>query len=101
VAQIVLTAKKRAVADASEMLEQIWRHFRGIETKGRFQKRLAVMLDGKPRRIRDLMAATARRVDVHEIEGLRAILRKLSSEGGRAGQESQRATAGAAVRQAR
>lgn len=88
IADVIRFAKRRAIEEAANLLADIWQHFRGIETKGQFTKRVARMLQIKERRVRGLMYADERRVDVHEIEGLRAIARKLNREVTRASQSS-------------
>lgn len=78
VEEIVRRAKQRALTEAGELLHAIWAPFASIETRGRFHRRIGKMLDVKPRRIRALMSGEKLvRVDVHEIEGLRAIARKM------------------------
>lgn len=80
IAEVIWHAKRRAVHEVGNLLAEIWQHFRGFETKGQFSRRIAKMLQVKERRIRAFWYGEQQRIDVHEIEGLRAIARKLRRE---------------------
>jgi len=82
IADVIRISKEQARWEAQTLLAQIFRHFRGIETRAQFQKRMGRILQVKPRRVRCLMAGDQARIDVHEIEGLRALAKKLRREAG-------------------
>ncbi len=80
IGDIVRAAKRRSILETEELCLAIWQSFRGFETRARFTKRLARLLQIKESRTRHLMYGDVNRVDVHELEGLRAIARKLHRE---------------------
>lgn len=82
IADVIRISKEQARWEVQTLLAQIFRHFRGIETRAQFQKRMGRLLQVKPRRVRCLMAGDQARIDVHEIEGLRALAKKLQRENG-------------------
>lgn len=78
--EVVASAKRASVREAFDLIEEIWQAFRTFEKRGKFTVRLASLLQVKKSRARHLMYGTGLRVDVHEIEGLRALARRLRKE---------------------
>lgn len=74
-------ARTAACREAHALCDEIWLHYRLIDgSRGRFVLRLAKLIGVKDGRAKRLAYGITRRVDVYEMEALRALAAKLKTE---------------------
>lgn len=78
--EIIKAARRAAIAETQDLCEEIWQHFRGIDNRRQFVKRLASLIGLTPGRAKKIVYGEKLRIEVHEMEGLRALARKLKTE---------------------
>lgn len=79
-ADVIKAARRAAVIEAQDLCEEIWVSFRGIDSRGRFVKRLARLIGLKSSQAKRLLYGARTEIHVHEMEGLRALARKLKTQ---------------------
>lgn len=73
-------ARNAAQEEASSLVLILRDRYRHVMDRKRFLRHLAALLQCTPRRVRALRDREARRIDVHELEGLRVLARKTAPE---------------------
>ena len=82
--EIMQEAKAQALAEVRGHIEELWTRFRVIDSRDAFKHRLARLLKIKPSRAKKIIYGEPVRLHIHEMEGLRAIVRKVRMEDARA-----------------
>lgn len=80
VQDIVQKARKDARKEVKSLVEEIWRAFDSWTKRREFVERLATLLQVKKSRAFNIIYDRVQVVEVHELEGLRALARKLRRE---------------------
>lgn len=81
VTDIVERARENTKREVRELRKAIWRSYAGWTTQVEFARHLAELLQCRRSRALNLIRGRVRMIEVHELEGLRALAAKLREEG--------------------
>ncbi len=77
---VMRKARKAARTECQDLMYEIWHAYRDLMDRDEFYRHMAVHLEGTQRRVRALINREARRIEVHELAGLRALAQKLRAD---------------------